>query len=370
MVLIDCVAAADSDVMTETSVNNRPQNEEENLETEEIQFQSSVTIPSSLEKHLDVLRINEEGGILIGCSALTGRYWKGSLWYYENLSDAPEPSLCTAVLPYNSGISDTQWITSSLVITASDSGSVGVYNIRKEGRSFESEWELIEHDDRVTGVGVCANSTNAISVGADCNVKIWDIPAQQSINRYRGHYDSISSVSCHAKEADVFLTASKDGHVILWDRRKMRPALRLDTSPLEYEPTCVTWLPMSDNNYAVSDISGCLLVKDLRSADQSIHYSQPHQRSLSAIAFNPSNPSLVATTSDDCTVVVTDITSGDQVYKNSSHTDYVKGCVWSNNQENIVTTCSWDSTIKMHYINSGQNNGESQTMDDEPSSTS
>jgi len=63
-----------------------------------------------------------DGGILLGASNLTGRYWFGSLWYYDNPDSAPDVEKCTAGVQLEAGLSDAQWLSSSKVVVGLDTG--------------------------------------------------------------------------------------------------------------------------------------------------------------------------------------------------------------------------------------------------------
>ena len=63
-----------------------------------------------------------DGGILLGASSLTGRYWLGSLWYYQQPEAAPDVEKCTAGVQLEAGLSDARWVDNTKVLVGLDTG--------------------------------------------------------------------------------------------------------------------------------------------------------------------------------------------------------------------------------------------------------
>ena len=70
-----------------------------------------------------MLCVFSEKGILLGASSLTGRYWYGSLWYYENPEDAPDVEKCTAGVQLEAGLGDACWVGSNKALVGMDTGT-------------------------------------------------------------------------------------------------------------------------------------------------------------------------------------------------------------------------------------------------------
>jgi len=60
--------------------------------------------------------------LLLGASSLTGRYWYGSLWYYQNPEVAPDVEKCTAGVQLESGLRDACWADENRVLVGMDTG--------------------------------------------------------------------------------------------------------------------------------------------------------------------------------------------------------------------------------------------------------
>ncbi|ESO85780.1 hypothetical protein LOTGIDRAFT_195693 [Lottia gigantea] len=324
-------------------------------------------IPAAMDRHLDVLQCHAEtGGILLGASNLTGRYWFGSLWYYDKYESIPDVEKCTAGVQLEAGITDAKWVDSTKVVVSLDTGGLALWELIDNYHTFVLRSTAIEHDDTVNSVSVSSDHKNAVSCSSDCRIKTWDLENLSSTHCYRGHKDSVVCVDYHSKEKDLFLSASTDGNIILWDMRKPKPASIVDSRPSESSPTCVAWQPESNNMAAFGDELGRIVVKDLRMCTESHKTIIPHNRLVHRLAFSPKKPNLLASISEDCRTVIMSIDDNiiKPLYNEIKHTDYVHGISWYN--EDIIT-CAWDSNVVRHCIQdqreTNQSNSESIVME-------
>lgn len=307
-------------------------------------------VPAAMDRHLDVIQCHKDGGILLGASSLTGRYWLGSLWFYNNPENAPDVEKCTGGVQLEAGLSDAKWVEACRVFVGLDTGGVAMWQLEDNFSTFVHQHSATDHDNLVNSVSVSSDKKSAVSGSRDCCVKVWDLETLAALKSYHGHSDIVSCVSCHPTEPDLFLSCSEDGNLYMWDKRKPCPVTVLDTSPLGHCPSYATWQPGSQHIYAVADNTGQIVVKDHRVAIGTPLSFTPHTRLISKLEFSNDSPSLLASISEDCTTVVTSITSDSykQIYRNTSHRDFVRGLSWSSN--NKLFTCGWDSQVIAHSI--------------------
>lgn len=65
-----------------------------------------------------------DGGLLLGASSLSGRYWLGSLWFYSNPALAPDVEKCTAGVQLEAGLQDATWADATTVVVGLDTGEL------------------------------------------------------------------------------------------------------------------------------------------------------------------------------------------------------------------------------------------------------
>ncbi|KAL8575588.1 hypothetical protein ACOMHN_059652 [Nucella lapillus] len=318
----------------------------------------TVQIPASMDKHLDVLKVHTSGGVLVGASSLTGRYWLGSLWYYTNPDLAPDVDKCTAGVQLEAGLRDACWVDAQKVLVGLDTGGVALWELQDEDRVFGMLSSACEHDNMTSSVSVSSDQSRFLSASYDHGIKVWN-PDLTSIHTYQVHSDIVWDVQCHPSEPDLFMSCSQDGKIVLWDMRDRKPAACLRKCSSGRLPTCVQWQPGTRNMYAVGDEGGQVTVQDLRvEVEKTISY-HPHNRSVNTLAFCPQKPSVLATVSEDAKTTVSSITSSyrSQLYESSDHTDFVYGLAWAS--ENLLLTSGWDGKISRHIVPSSGVNGNS-----------
>lgn len=70
----------------------------------------------------NIIKHIADGGLLLGASSLTGRYWLGSLWFYSSPDLAPDVEHCTAGVQLEAGLHDATWVDNQHVLLALDTG--------------------------------------------------------------------------------------------------------------------------------------------------------------------------------------------------------------------------------------------------------
>uniref|UniRef100_A0A0B7A844 Uncharacterized protein n=1 Tax=Arion vulgaris TaxID=1028688 RepID=A0A0B7A844_9EUPU len=306
--------------------------------------------PLAMDRQLDVLRCHADGGLLLGASCLTGRYWLGSLWFYQTPEAAPNVDKCTAGVQLEAGICDAEWVNTTHVVAGLDTGGIAVWKLEDDYRTFVLSQAAAGHDGIVTSVSVVCDKTKAVSGGHDRCIKLWDLSNTSLIYIAQAHSDLVSCVDCHPSEPDVFVSCAQDGRILLWDKRKPKHASILNKSPILYTPTCVKWQPDNIYKMAVGSESGQIAILDTRMGVDNYLTSTPHSRSVNSLQFCATRPSLLASVSEDCRTVVTSVDEDglNEIYRDTTHQDFVQGLAWSN--ESQLYTCGWDAKVISHNL--------------------
>ena len=116
-----------------------------------------------------------------------------------------------------------------------------------------------------------------------------------SVKSYLNLYISIQENVC---EMGAILTWAQC--VTLWIRFSC--PLLPDTSSLGSVPTSVAWQPGKEFSFVVGTQKGSLSLLDQRSSKPQT--LSPHNRTVRRLVFNPESPSVLASTSEDCSVVI------------------------------------------------------------------
>jgi len=312
-------------------------------------------IPTVMDKQLDVLHCHPDGnGILLGASCLTGRYWLGSLWFYQSAQHAPNVEMCTAGVQLEAGVGDAQWVDGRSVLVGLDTGGVALWSLEGEDYStFTQAQSATGHDNVVISLSVLCDRSKAVSAGHDRCIKLWDLPSVSLLYNAQAHLDMINSIDCHPSEPDLFVSCGTDDRILLWDKRKSKPASILSKSPLQQCATCVRWQPGQLHKLAIGSESGEIVMIDTRAGVERSKPHRPHNRPVYDMAFCASKPSLLASVGEDCRSVVTSVQddSLQEIYSDTTHTDFAHGLAWSG--ESSIFTCGWDGCVLSHDLASG-----------------
>jgi WD40 repeat protein len=234
--------------------------------------------------------------------------------------------------------------------TGSADGSVAVWD-SATGRKVQ---DFLGHDDKIMTVAFSPDGNRLTTASEDFTARIWSVITGRTLITLAGHTNTVSWAG-FTPDGERIATASADSTARVWDARSGRLLLTLagHTNPIEgaaFDRTGATLFTASwDGTVKIWDASTM------------------HSESIRRLAFEPGNGELLATASADTTVKLwkvasgpdttcADMTSGTLKAAGKplrGHHDSVSSVAFSPNGE-ILATASDDQTVRLWKVGSGQ----------------
>lgn len=309
--------------------------------------------PPVLDKNLQFILIHNEKSAILGGTNMTDRYWNGTVWYYNNISDfAREKAFVDTKT--ESGVCDGVHLEQDKFVISEDSGVIQVYGLvetdEPQVHELQSLGYACQHDSSPLTLAVFQDNVHVVSGGMDYCIKVWDTAELIATHSFSfAHTDVVTSIDVQPRSTTTFVSTSLDCEALIWDIRQQNPAQSI--LKRQFGLTSVNWNFVMDNIIAIGTENGDVILVDTRkSTDSALKNSRVFSRSVHKLLFNP-NPERseeLACCADDTIVRVVDINKKfSSIYEDGSHRDFVRGLAWYKNE---LISCSWDNAVNKHTI--------------------
>ncbi|KAL8732213.1 MAG: hypothetical protein Q9166_002961 [cf. Caloplaca sp. 2 TL-2023] len=174
-----------------------------------------------------------------------------------------------------------------VLVAGDDSGAVQVFDVHS--RAILKTWK--EHKQPVwTTKFSPTENTTLMSACDDRTVRLWDLPAQESVTTFRGHQDYVrSGAFMLGQAAGLLVTGSYDQTVKIWDPRAPSTAV----ISFKYAAPVETILPMPSGTTVLAAADNQISVLDLIAA-RPLHLVQNHQKAVTSLCLASNNTRLVS----------------------------------------------------------------------------
>lgn len=99
-----------------------------------------------------------------------------------------------------------------------EDGYLVLYNTHKTARhAIIKTWQI--HSNAVFDLEWLSQEDKILSGSGDQTIMLHDIPTGSKLETFCGHKSSIKSISCRMDDDAVFASGSRDGHIMIWDKR-------------------------------------------------------------------------------------------------------------------------------------------------------
>ncbi|KAH9534416.1 hypothetical protein CY35_17G005100 [Sphagnum magellanicum] len=216
------------------------------------------------------------------------------------------------------------------------------------------------HDTRAAVRGLEFNVLSPhllASGGDDGDLYIWDISTPSSVSHYPslrgGVQGELSYVSWNRKVHNILASTSFSGTSVVWDLRRQKPVIsftdptsRRRCSALQWNPDVATQLIVASDD----DRSPSLQVWDLRNSVSPLKELVGHTKGVLAMAWCPSDSSLLLSCAKDNRTLCWDTISGQVLCELPASGNWNFDVQWSPCTPGVLSTSSFDGQIGIYNI--------------------
>jgi WD40 repeat protein len=219
----------------------------------------------------------------------------------------------------------------------------------------EYPWVLSGLVDEVNSLALSADGQTLVSVGADSTIKIWHTGALDLIDILHKHNGSVRCVA-FTPDGKKLATGGDDRKVLFWNLRdrQVENTLCLDDTAahsMVVSPDGKILITGSYRKIKVWQLTSYYNKKNQQEI-KPIHTLMGHSHIVSSLAISANSEFLISG-SQDKTIRVWNLVTGQLIHTLKSHRDGVYAVVLSPNQQ-IIASGSADKTIKLWHLETGQ----------------
>ncbi|CAG8491083.1 5555_t:CDS:2 [Ambispora leptoticha] len=176
----------------------------------------------------DVLMRRELWGTANSDSVLANNSWRAStrfmikdfvstdndVYHFYGQDRQIAPFACS----FSHGIGN---IDGRFLAVADEEGVISLMDTRFDNRieMARPRIQFQAHENAVFEVQWNYDDTSLITASGDQSARLWDVETQKCKSVFEGHTCSIKAIAYNPKTPEIWATASRDGHIHIWDER-------------------------------------------------------------------------------------------------------------------------------------------------------
>lgn len=250
---------------------------------------------------------------------------------------------------FRDGIFDLAWSEVDREGLIVGGGDGKVYRVSLTGKA-ESVEVVYSHTKEISCLDWCPlRQDKFLSTSWDGTIKLSS--GSQTI---RGHVGVVNEARWSPRHVNLFMSVSGDKTARLWDDRTLNSTAVItpNESLMVSDFLSLDWNKYEEWNLVTATPSD-LFFWDIRSLTRGPVNRIPgaHRRAIKRVRFSPWQGNKLASVGFDMTLRSWDLTALNPRGAHFDHyTEFATGLDWSNFERNKIFSCSWDETIRSHFL--------------------
>lgn len=255
---------------------------------------------------------------------------------------------------FKDGVFDLAWSEVNKEALVVGGGDGHIYRLHLQSNKSESQPSPIahSHSKEISSLDWCPlRQDKFLSTSWDGSIKICDKGVTTGI---RGHNGAVNEARWSPRHVNLLFSVSGDRTARLWDDRTASSTAIITPheSLLVSDFMSVDWNKYEEWNVLTATPSD-LLFWDVRALSRGPVNRIPaaHSRAIKRVRFSPWQGNRLASVGFDMTLKTWDLTAlNPRGPFFDQFTEFATGLDWSNFERNKIFSCSWDETIRVHFI--------------------
>lgn len=238
-------------------------------------------------------------------------------------------------------------------MTASGDGSQQLWNVSKSGVSNDTPAQTYhEHTKEVYSIDWNKTRLEQVFLTAswDGTVKLWDPNRKASLFTYKCADEFVFSAIFSPLIPHTFGCVSANGCLQLWNTNDCKPMLQSKVHDGEVL-TC-DWNKYDSNMIITGGSEGLIKGWDIRNMSNELFELSGCEYAIRRIQFSPHYSNIIASASYDYTTRIWDMSKSSEATEIvRHHSEFVYGLEWNPLRENQLADCGWDSLVHVFTPN-------------------
>ena len=185
-------------------------------------------------------------------------------------------------------------------------------------------------------------------VGAQDKILKYDLETGSKVMDYIGFKIRLNDIKF---SADLkFITAYNEKLVIIWDVNSREPIKTIENTDAEFS---ALWVDKKANNIITGNNDNSIKIYNTFSGDESKKITL-FRYPIFAVTASNDNKTIAAADKKSEFFKLIDYNSGNEIISINAHKGRIGRIKFSNNNQLVITSGSWDKTVKVWSVNSGE----------------